>query len=331
VAHRHPRVLSIKSEVLRSNALGDGVERDVWVYTPPGYDEKKPLPALIALAGFTGNGAMLFNADALGDTLGARLDRLIGAGVCPPCIVAAPDCFTRLGGNQYIDSTATGAYATHVVNEVVPEVSSSFAVSSWGVFGKSSGGYGAVVLAMLYPDVFRAFADHSGDANFELCYLPDALEALDQIRAAGGPRAWLDAYWKAEQRRLPKQIKTLNFLAMAAHYSPNPDAELGFDLPFDTTTGAFRQDVWARWQAWDPVRMVDRHVDALRRMRAIFIDSGTKDECGLHWGARALSAELTKHGIAHTHEEFEDGHMNIPYRFERSIPILAQALSRAEA
>lgn len=330
MGHRHPAVLRVTSELLKGNALGDPHEREAWVYTPPGYDGSKPLPALMALAGFTGHGAMLFNTDPLGDTLGARLDRLIESGACPPCIVVAPDCFTRLGGNQYIDSTATGPYATHLVKEVVPRVASAYAVTTWGVFGKSSGGYGAVVLAMLHPHVFRAFADHSGDSNFELCYLPDALEALDQVRAAGGTRAWLDAYWKGQQRRMSKQIKTLNFLAMSAHYSPNPEAELGFDLPFDTASGRFREDVWAKWQAWDPVRMVERHVAALKKQRAAFIDCGTKDESGLHWGARALSAELTKHGISHTHEEFDDGHMNIPYRFERSIPVLVRALTRGE-
>ncbi len=331
MAHRHPTVLRITSDVLRGNTPGDPHERDAWIYTPPGHEPSRPLPALLALAGFTGNGAMLFNADPLGDSLGARLDRLIGSGVCPPCLVVAPDCFTRLGGNQYIDSTATGPYATHLVKEVLPAVESAFAVSRWGVFGKSSGGYGAVVLAMLYPGVFRAFADHSGDASFELCYLPDARDVLDELRAAGGPRAWLDAFWRAPQRRTSKQIKTLSFLAMAAHYSPNPEAELGFDLPFDPASGTFRPEVWAKWQAWDPVRMVERHVTSLNSLRAAFVDCGSRDEFGLHWGARALSAELTKHGVAHTYEEFDDGHMNIPYRFERSIPILVQALTRPEA
>jgi enterochelin esterase family protein len=319
----------VRSEVLRNNPLGDPHEREVWVYTPPGYEPGRPLPALLALAGFTGHGPMLFNTDPLGASLGARLDRLIASGACPPCIVVAPDCFTRLGGNQYIDSTATGAYATHLVREVVPQVASAYAIGRWGVFGKSSGGYGAVVLAMLYPDVFQAFADHSGDANFELCYFPDALETLDQVRQAGGVRAWLDAYWASPQRRMPKQVKALNFLAMAAHYSPNPEAELGFDLPFDRTDGRFLPDVWARWQAWDPVRMVERHVAALRSQRLIYVDCGTRDEYGLHWGARALVSEMKKHGIAVTHEEFDDGHMNIPFRFERSIPLLAQALEGA--
>lgn len=325
MGHRHPSILRVGSEVLRNNALGDPHEREAWIYTPPDHDPSVPIPALLALAGFTGHGPMLFNTDPLGDSLGARLDRLIRSGGCPPCLVVAPDCFTRLGGNQYIDSTATGPYATHLVKEVVPAVEARYAVSSWGVFGKSSGGYGAVVLAMLHPETFRAFADHSGDANFELCYLPDALEALDQVRQAGGKRAWLEAYWAGAQRRGSKQIKALNFLAMAAHYSPNPDAELGFDLPFDES-GRFLADVWARWQAWDPVRMVARHKDALRRQRAIFLDCGSRDEFGLHWGARALSEELTKHGVAHLFEEFDDGHMNIPYRFERSVPVLARAL-----
>lgn len=324
----HPSLVRVTSEVLRGNGLGDPHEREAWVYTPPGYEPGARLPALLALAGFTGNGAMLFNADPLGDSLGGRLDRLIGSGACPPCVVVAPDCFTRLGGNQYIDSTATGPYATHLVRELIPAIEARFGITRWGVFGKSSGGYGAVVLAMLYPDVFQAFADHSGDANFELCYLPDALEALDQVRQAGSKRAWLDAYWAAPQRRSAKQIKALNFLAMAAHYSPNPEAELGFDLPFDVESGRFLPDVWARWQSWDPVRMVEGHLAALRKQRAIFIDCGSRDEFGLHWGARALSLELTKHRIAHTIEEFEDGHMNIPYRFERSIPFLVTALAR---
>jgi hypothetical protein len=41
--------------------------------------------------------------------------------------------------------------------------------------------------------------------------------------------------------------------------------------------------------------------------------------------------EMKKHGIACTHEEFDDGHMNIPFRFERSIPLLVQALARTGA
>lgn len=323
---RHPDVLSLESRALIGNALGDPTTRSTWVYTPPNY-RGEPVVGLLALAGFSGHGPMLFNQDPLGESLGSRLDRLILNGTCPPCLVAAPDCFTRLGGNQYIDSVGTGAYASHLVHEVVPAIESRYPITKWGVVGKSSGGYGAMVLPMLHPGVFHATANHSGDANFELCYLPDALETIDQVRSAGGPQAWLAKFWSSSQRRTTKQIKTLGFLAMAAHYSPNPGIADGFDLPFSLETGEFRPDVWARWHAWDPVAMVSRHTNELRNLKLLFIDAGTNDEYGLHWGARALSSALNDHGVTHIHEEFVDGHMNIAYRFERSIPLLVNALA----
>ena len=41
------------------------------------------------------------------------------------------------------------------------------------VVGKSSGGYGALVMGAHHPDVFGHVASHAGDAGFEYCYLPD--------------------------------------------------------------------------------------------------------------------------------------------------------------
>src|SRR5262249_8940878 len=159
----------LDSEVLRGNPLGDPTERNLHVYLPPEFDPSRRYPALLAIVGFSGTGASLFNVDPFGENLAERLDRLILSGRSAPVIVVAPDSFTRLGGNQYINSTATGRYEDYLVREVVPFVEKTYAVSRWGVFGKSSGGYGSVVLAMRNPDVFAAFADHSGDSNFELC------------------------------------------------------------------------------------------------------------------------------------------------------------------
>src|SRR5262245_4210856 len=188
VVHRHA------SEVLRDNPLRDPAERDVYVYLAPGYDETKRYPALLAVVGFTGTGGMLFNIDPLGEDLRRRLDRLIHTGRCPPVIVAAPDCFSRLGGNQYINSTATGRYEDYLVDEIVPFVQKTHSTGDWGVFGKSSGGYGSIVLGMRHPELFKVLADHSGDSNFELCYTGDFPDALDQFRDAGGPAAWLERF-----------------------------------------------------------------------------------------------------------------------------------------
>jgi enterochelin esterase family protein len=317
----------LDSEVLRGNPLGDPTRRELWVYLPPGFDPRRRYPALLGVVGFTGTGAMLFNRDPLGEDLAQRLDRLIGAGACPPVIVAAPDCFTRLGGNQYINSSATGRYEDYLISEIVPFVERSYPVKRWGVFGKSSGGYGSIVLGMRHPQLFQALADHSGDANFELCYLPDFPAALDAYRDAGGPAKWLDKFWADDNRHRRKHHKPLNALAMAAHYSPNPESpHLGIDLPFDLETGRFRPEIWERWRAWDPVNLVAQHADGLRGLRLVYLECGTKDEFALHWGARALAAELRRHGVTVEHQEFDDGHMSLSYRYDVSVPKLAKAL-----
>ena len=120
---------------------------------------------------------------------------------------------------------------------------------------------------------------------------------------------------------------TLNILGMAACYSPEPAAELGVGLPFDLATGLPRDDVWARWLAFDPLRMLPAHVDALRALKLLYLDCGTRDEFHLHHGARAFTAELSRLNVAHRYEEYEDGHMNVPYRYDTSLPALARALS----
>lgn len=318
----------IDSEILRGNALGDPTERDLHIYLPPGHDPTTPIPALLAVVGFTGTGSMLFNADPLGEPLAPRMDRLIRSGACPPMMIVAPDCFTKVGGNQYINSSATGRYEDYLLQEVLPFVEKRYAVKRWGVFGKSSGGYGSIVLGMHHPNVFRAIADHSGDSNFELCYIPDFAPALDSFREAGGPAAWLEAFWADKNRHRKKHHKALNTLAMAAHYSPNPASpHVGIDFPFDLETGEFKHDVWARWRAWDPVQMVSRYEEALKSLDLVYVDCGFRDEFTLIWGARALASKLKAIGAKVHYEEFDDGHMAIAYRYDISLPMLARALS----
>lgn len=318
----------LKSRVLEGNPLGDPTERDLHVYLPPGYESSgRSYPALLAVVGFTGTGAMLFNSDPLGEDLKSRLDRLISSGACPPVLVAAPDCFTRLGGNQYINSTATGRYEDYLLGEILPFMRRNYRTGRWGVFGKSSGGYGSIVLGMRHPELFQALADHSGDSNFELCYLPDFPGALDSFREAGGPERWLKKFWADPNRHRQRHQKALNALAMAAHYSPSPSCPLGIDLPFDLETGVFKPRVWERWRAWDPVNMAARHARGLKKLRLVYIDCGIRDEWALHWGARALAAALRKRGVKVRHEEFDDGHGSIAYRYDVSLPLLARALA----
>jgi len=146
---------------------------------------------------YTGGGPAHTNWKNFGENVPERLDRLIGSGAMPPVVVAFPDCFTKLGGNQYINSAAMGAWTDFLVQEAVPYVEKEFHCGGDGrraVFGKSSGGYGAAVNAMLRPDFWAAAACHSGDMGFETAYLPPLVAMLPALAKAGGVRAWLENF-----------------------------------------------------------------------------------------------------------------------------------------
>lgn len=319
-----------KSSVLKSNQLKDPYVRDVIIYVPPGYraSHSHGYIAAFALVGFGGQGKMLLNTDPLGENIEDRMNRLISQRKCGPMILALIDCFTRFGGNQYINSSATGRYEDYIINEIVPFVDKTYNISAHAVWGKSSGGYGSIVLGMRHPEIFHALADHSGDAAFEYCYIPDFPKALEAFRDAGGPKRWLDHFWNKPNRHQQKDSPPLNVLAMAAHYSPNPKSkQLSVDLPFDLKTGEMLQDVWNRWLSWDPVRMVEKYGKNLKKLKLVYIDCGTRDEFNLQWGARILHYKLEKMNVKHFYEEFDDGHMNISYRYDISLPKIYSALS----
>lgn len=324
-------ILRHRSQVLQGNACGDPAERDLWVCLPPGYASSDArYPVLWCLTGFTGTPSMAVSGNRWAPGLADRLDGLIARG-CPPVIVAIPDAFTRWGGSQYVNSGALGRYEDYVCDELVPFVEERFRASgSRGVFGKSSGGYGALRLAMRRPGLFSACACHSGDMAFALCYLPDFARCAARIAKAGSIERWVEQFERCEKKP-GADHPAINTLAMAAAYSPEPGKPFGFALPFDLATGELIPAVWERWLAHDPVRMIEepRHAAGLRALRTLFLDCGTDDEFQLHLGLRLFRRGLERLGIPHEVEEFPDDHRSISYRYDVSIPKLARALALA--
>jgi enterochelin esterase family protein len=320
-----------ESKVLRDNPLGDPVERTLWVYTPPGYGDGRRFPVLFLLAGFTGRGVSFLNWNAWQETLPERLDRLVLGGSLPPCLVALPDCFTRLGGSQYVNSRAQGRYADYVCDELVPLVDRRFRTLGAGaraIAGKSSGGIGALWLSLERPGLFSACGSQSGDCAFELSLQPAFASAAVALEQRGG----MAAYWQKLARREapgPSDHELINTLACAAAYSPPSHEPWGFELPFDQATGSTRAEVFEHWLTFDPVRAASARPEGLRRLRLLHLDAGKADEYHLQLGARLLSRELARLGVAHLHEEFEGGHRNTSARWDVSLPLLVRALPAA--
>jgi S-formylglutathione hydrolase FrmB len=321
-----------ESEVLKGNPLGDNHVRDLIVYTPPGYEQSDDAyPSVYCLTGFTGRGRMLLNDNAFTPNLAERMDRLIGSGVIKPMIVVMSDCFTYYGGSQYINSEATGNYEDYLVDEIVPFVDENFRTvnnkNSRAVMGKSSGGYGALIMGIRHADTFGLVCSTSGDAYFEHCYPMDFAKAYRVIK--GDPRGFMRKF-RATEKKGKDDFPAVNIIGMSACYSPNPDSPWGFDLPFDLETGEVRHDVWQRWLEHDPVRLVEKpgekSVENLKSLKLLYLDAGTRDEFALDIGARILSKRLHDLGIAHLHEEFDDGHFNISYRYDRSLELISGRL-----
>jgi S-formylglutathione hydrolase FrmB len=327
---------TIESRALAGNPLGDPTARRAAVWLPPSYarEPERRYPVIFWLAGYAGTGEMLFSGNPWQPGLGERLDRLVGSGRMGEAIVVAPDAFTRWGGAQYLDSPALGAYETYLVREVVPAVDARFrtraARDGRAIGGKSSGGFGALVLAMRHPDLFSAVASHAGDMYFELSLLPDLPLAARTLRRHGGVPPFLAHFERREKKDGP-DFTTIMTLATAGAYSPDAARPGGLALPFNLETGEIDWAVWARWKSWDPVEMAAAHAESLRAMKLVFLDAGTRDEHNLDVGARVLAGRLRALGVACEHEEFDDGHRGTAYRYDVSLPKLAAALGATAA
>jgi len=317
----------LESEALRGNRLGDPSRRPLWVYTPPGAGDAA-LPSIYLIQGLTGQIDMWRNRAAFRPNPLELVDALFADDGCPPARIVFVDAWTSYGGSQYLDSPGVGNYHTYLCDEIVPFVDARYPSTQRGIAGKSSGGYGAMVTPMLRPDLFSGLATHAGDALFELCYLPEFPEAARALRESYDGS--FDRFWE-DFRSRPALAKgtdfaLLNMWAMAACYSANDDGSI--DLPFETETGRLVDEVWQRWLAWDPVRMVDTHVDALRGLRAIYIDAGKRDQFYLDLGAEGFRQALERIGVTDVFFElFDATHSAIEYRYPIAIRYLAERLS----
>lgn len=351
-------LLEHDSKILKDNPLGDPHVRKLAVWLPPQYDGSgnRRFPVLYDLVGFTGSGLSHTNWKPFGDNVPERAARLIREQKMGPVILVFPDCFTALGGNQYVNSPAIGNYADYLTRELIPFVDREFRTLAnrehRGCFGKSSGGYGAMIHGMKYAQYWGAIANHSGDAYFDFVYGCDWPNTLDELAKHRQPkrkagrydalheskrkglaeglddgriRRFLRHVWKKEKLSTAEGHCLMN-LCMAASYDPDPKAPLGFRVPFHLETGERIEERWKRWLRHDPVNLVARYRARLKSLRGIYIDCGWRDQYHIHYGTRILSQRLAVAGIRHIYEEFDDNHSDIDYRMDVSLPFLYRVL-----
>jgi hypothetical protein len=221
----------------------------------------------------------------------------------------------------------------YLCDEVVPFVDGRYPTradrDARGIAGKSSGGYGAMVVPMMRPDVFGAFASHAGDALFEYCYLPEfpQVARILRDRFEGSWDVFLEQLKNADRFDFGLFGPGIALYGMGCAYSPDPERPGKPLLPIDISSGRVVEEVWAQWLEFDPVRMAPRYADALRSMRRIYLDAGRSDEYFLDVGAQAVAAELAELEVEHTLELFDGTHGGISWRYPLAIRELVLALT----
>jgi enterochelin esterase family protein len=322
----------IDSPALQGNALGDPSERPVVVYLPPDYDPQgsRRYPVLYCLHGYTGDAGALMSTRPWETNVVQWMDRLIVAKRMPPAILVIVDGFTRLGGSQYVNSIHNGDYATYTIRDVIGHVDAAYRTvareAGRAVLGKSSGGFGSLYLSMQYPGTFAAFASHSGDSYFIYAQPRGFVDAQRTLEKHNWDIAAFVEQFEKKPKRPQPEYTTMEMLGYTAAYTPRSATAFDLELPFDRETGALREEVFARWLEFDPVEMCLHKQAELARLRLRYLDCGRRDEYALDVGARMLAKRMRDLGLEVRHEEFDDDHRNVGYRYEVSLPALAGVL-----
>lgn len=320
---------------LEDNPLGDPSTRPIAVYLPPGYDGATVrFPTIYVLHGYGSYLNRWANRSMFGLTAHEQIDQAFADGA-PGCVVVYVDGWTSVGGSQYVDSPGVGRYQTYLIEDVVGFVDREYRTlphpASRAVLGQSSGGIGAITAALLHPEIFGAFGAHAPDACFDLTLRGDLALAHRALRDLYDSS--YQAFFSNFAAR-PPMSRASDFLlwlvwAMSACYSADADGTVR--LPFDLASGELVEAVWGRWLAWDPIRLIPNHAEAIAKMRAIWLDAGRGDEHLLDVAAEMLARAIEDAGADDFAFELYDGtHRDYQHRFAFSVRYLAERLRRAD-
>ncbi len=323
--------LEHNSALLCGNLLGEPHQLTHDVYLPPGYsnDSDKRYPVICCLAAYTNAGPGQVAWRNHGETLPERLDRLLEQQRMGPVIMLFPNAYNALGGNQYVNSSTIGPWADVIRDELMPLVDQQFRTLGNGaraVFGKSSGGFGAMHLAMTQPGSWQAAASHAGDAGFDRVVLPDFPKTCMVLeRYNYNLERFIKQFWR---RKKPgyDEFHALMVLCLAASYDPQPELPLGLRLPFEQRTCKLNHEAWENWLRFDPVQQPDQRLSQLNQLNGLWLDVGCRDQYHIQFGTRQLHQRLEELNVCHHFEEFEGNHSGIDWRLDESLPYLYQSI-----
>ncbi len=327
--------VELDSQCLKGFPMQDPTRRKFPVYLPPGYSKMNRYPSFYLLAGYSGKGAIYIAEDsAFGPSLPERFDKAILEKRLPPCVIVFPDCTSKFGCSQYLNSPAIGHYMDYLCNEIVPFIDSQFSTlsdrESRGVAGHSSGGFGALITGMMRPDLFSVVCSSAGDSFFKLNMPQLIVPTVAEIQKAGSIEAFIKKFFEYPSAKNISQsaFECMMALQLAACYAPNlKNPPVYGDFFFDLKTGEMIPEILEKYYAWDPVNMVDRHEAELKQLSFVLLESGSDDEFGLQLGHRQIAQKLARLQVPHALKEYPGRHSGHHWRFEERLIQLSKSLA----
>ena len=311
-------ILEVAGRTLRDNPLHDPVARRVAIFTPSQAKPGEALPVVYYLPGYGGS-----SEDDLArgerSAFAQLVQRLADDGL--PLIIAIPDCRNRWGGSQYLNSTAQGNYADYLADEIVPAVEAQHPAAKGRagriVAGHSSGGYGALMLAMARQKIFGAVVALSPDSDFEVTHR--AVVEQPNVRRVT-PKEIETFTAPAKDAPRPADELVALICGLSAAYAPvGPERPGRFHWLYDEA-GKFQPQVWQQWLDKDPLLLIRQHADAFAPDQRIYLDGASHDEWGFNVSARRMFELLRERPAPVTFYEPSGGHSDrVPERLARGL------------
>jgi S-formylglutathione hydrolase FrmB len=307
-------VITFSGPALKNNPLHDPVTRRVAIFVPAQYTDRARLPVVYYLPGWGGSSDGFIRQSNRWCAFTQKI-----ADEITPILLVVPDCHTRWGGSQYLNSPAQGNYADYVCQDVVPLVESHYSTATNGIrriiAGHSSGGFGALRLGMANHKLFDGVIALSPDSDFPVSHLP--LVQLPGVTNVSLDQVKLIA---AEKVPRPKNGDLLYALGLSAAYAPRGRLYPGqFEWLYDTQ-GHFRQSVWKRWLASDPLTIARDNPHAFAPDQVVYLDGAAQDQYSAQIGAQAIYEAIRQRVLRCTFYEPPGRHGDhVPERITRGL------------
>lgn len=325
---------TIPAPSLANNRFDTPSEQPVIVYLPPSYyTSKNRYPVVYFLPGFTTDVTEMIDGTFQGLNIQTAMDSLIAAGKIREMIFVVANGRNFLGGSFYVNSPVTGNWEDFIVKDVVGFVDKNYRTmakaASRGISGSSMGGFGAINLGMLHPDMFSAvyslspgLFDENGLTNQGMFVPEDKIrryltkqkefEAMTIAEAKEAFTAFIAELYNA--RSISQYFWAFSY-AYGAAFSPNPEKGVPYiDYPYTQSAGdefQLEQKILNNYVNGfgGQDKKVRAHKENFLKLNGLIIDIGINDY--YQWivqGSQYFAQLLQTANIPHKLVEHNGGH-----------------------